>query len=147
MNGLLLEFDERLDLILEAEFKEKYKAAVAIVQDRDRWLLGLAKNTHDDRNNKWVHPGGGIKGRETPAQAAVRETKEETGIRVKAVGKPFSTLKHKGVAFVHCKVTSHGQDPDPNHEFAALGFFTLREMRSLKLYHNVKSLIDRVKSC
>jgi 8-oxo-dGTP pyrophosphatase MutT (NUDIX family) len=147
MTSLILEFDDRLELILEGEFDGDYKSAVAIVQDRDRWLLGLAKNTHDDRNNKWCHPGGGIKRGETPEKAATREAKEETGIKCKAVGKPFSTTKHKGVAFVHCKVTSSGQDPDPNHEFAAMGFFTLREMRSLKLYHNVRSLIDRVRRC
>lgn len=147
MPNLLLEFDDRLELILEAEFDKEYKSAVAIVQDRDRWLLGLAKNTHDDRNNKWVHPGGGIKRGETPEKAAVREAYEETGVRCKAVGEPFSSPKHKGVAFVHCRVRSHNPDLDNNHEFAALGFFTLREMRSLKLYHNVKSLIERVKRC
>lgn len=145
MSDLLLEFDKRLELILEEEFDGEYKAAVAIVQDRDRWLLGLAKNTHDDRNNKWCHPGGGIKRGETPEKAAVREAREETGVRCKAVGKAFSMANRKGVAFVHCKVTSRDQDLDNNSEFAALGFFTLREMRSLKLYQNVKSLIERVK--
>jgi|6_EtaG_2_1085325.scaffolds.fasta_scaffold60500_2 8-oxo-dGTP pyrophosphatase MutT (NUDIX family) len=147
MSTLLFKFDQQLDTILEDEFKKEYKSAVAIVQDHDRWLLGLAKNTHDDRNNKWCHPGGGIKRGESPEKAATREAYEETGVRCKAVGEAFSTLKHKNVAFVHCKVSSRNPELDNNQEFAALGFFTLREMRSLKLYHNVKSLIERVKRC
>lgn len=147
MTNLLLEFDNQLELILEGEFDGDYKSAVAIVQDKDRWLLGLAKNTGDSRNNKWCHPGGGIKRGESPEKAATREAREETGVRCRAVGEAFSTPKHKGVAFVHCKVSSHAPDLNNNHEFAALGFFTLREMRSLKLYHNVKSLIERVKRC
>ena len=139
----LSNFDQSLDLILEDEFKEDFKSAVAIVQDRDRWLLGLAQRTSDDRSYKWCHPGGGIK-RESPEKAAERECYEETGIRCKAVGKPFTMAKHKGVAFVHCKVKSGGQDLDPNHEFSALGFFKIRELKSLKLYDNVRELIKRV---
>jgi 8-oxo-dGTP diphosphatase len=136
-------FDNVLERVLCEEI-EPFRAAVGIVQDRNRWLLGLAK-TNDDRNRKWCHPGGGIKRGETPERAAVRETKEETGIRSRAVGEAFKDSKHKGIAFVHCKVTSSGQSPDPNHEFTAMGWFTPQEMRSLKLYKNVKSLIDRVR--
>jgi 8-oxo-dGTP pyrophosphatase MutT (NUDIX family) len=138
-------FDRSLDLILEEEFKEDFNSAVAIVKDRDRWLLGLAKRTGDDRSFKWCHPGGGIKRGESAKKAAERECYEETGIRCRAKGEPFTSPKHKGVAFVPCKVTSSGQDPEPNHEFSALGFFTVRELKSLKLYDNVRDLIDRAK--
>lgn len=140
-------FSETLDNILNEEYSEEYKSAVGIVQDRDRWLLGLAINTGDDRQLKWVHPGGGIKRGESPEEAAVREVREETGIRCKAVGKAFSIPSHKKVAFVHCKVTSSGQDLDNNSEFSALGFFKINELKSLKLYKNVRKLIDRVKQC
>ena len=139
-------FKKTLELILEKELSNDYESAVAIVQDRDRWLLGLSTD-QDSRGGKWCHPGGGIKRGETPEKAATREAYEETGVRCKSVGKAFSTLKHKNVAFVHCRVSSHNPELDNNHEFSALGFFTLREMRSLKLYNNVKSLIERVKRC
>lgn len=138
-------FDETLNNILNEEYNEDYKSAVGIVQDRDRWLLGLAVGTGDDRSGKWVHAGGHIKPGESPKKAAEREVREETGVRCKAVGEPFSIPGHKGVAFVHCKVTSTGQELDNNHEFSALGFFKTRELRSLKLYKNVRKLIERVK--
>ena len=138
-------FEQHLGQVLQEEFDVEVKAAVGIVQDRDRWLLGLAKGTGDDRTGKWVFPGGHVKRGEDPKRAATREVKEETGIRCRAVGEPMFTPDRKGVAFVHCKVSSSEQHLVPNHEFAAVGFFTTREMKSLKLYDNVKKLIDRAK--
>lgn len=145
--GLLLEFDSILEQVLREETEPEFKAAVAIVRQRDRWLLGLAKGTGDDRNGKWIHPGGGIKHRESPKKAAERECFEETGIRCRAVGEPFRVQDHKGVAFVPCTVTSTNQKIDVNHEFAAAGFFTLAELRTLKpLYKNVRKLINRARN-
>lgn len=144
MTILDLTFDARLNTILEAEFSTDYTAAVGIVQCRDKFLLGLAKNTSDDRNNRWVFPGGGIKKGEKTDAAAVREVKEEAGIKCRAVGTPFALPGKKQVAFVHCKAAS-GQDIDFNHEFTAMGWFSRKEMKSLKLYHNVLKLLDRVK--
>jgi len=143
----MVSFEKRLAEILLEEVEPEFESAVGIVQMRNRWLLGLSKS-HGDRKNKWCHPGGGIDRGESPKKAAVREVFEETGIRCKAVGEPFRDIKHKGVAFVHCKVTSHSQKLNPNEEFAAVGFFTLAELRVLKpLYKNVKKLIDQAKKC
>lgn len=122
---------------------KKYKSAVAVVQYKDKWLLGLSTAT-DDRGNKWSSPGGGIKTRETPQKAAEREAFEETGIRCKAVGKPFEMPGKSGVAFVHCKVDGVPRPFKANNEFAALGFFTKKQMKTLSLYSNVLKLIDRV---
>jgi len=135
----------KLRLLTEAaEKKKEYRAAVAIVRNGDKWLLGLAKNTGDDRANKWVFPGGGIKGSETPEEAAIREAKEETGIRCRAISEPLEDAAKPGVAFVVCKTNdSRKENLRPNHEFVLLGWFTRREMRSLKLYENVTRLLDR----
>lgn len=140
-------FHSRLDAILNEEFDENYFAAVGVVQSGDRWLLGLAKNSGDDREGTWVCPGGVIKSKEDPKKAAVREVWEETGIRCTAAGKAFTlplSLNKKGVAFVHCKARA-GQKFHKNHEFAAIGFFTMEEMKSLKLYKNVLPLIKKIK--
>jgi 8-oxo-dGTP diphosphatase len=142
---IIMKFDQILETVLTEEIDVDFKASVGIVQDRDRWLLGLAKRTGDDRTGKWCFPGGHIKRGESPQRAASREVKEETGIRCRVHGDPMVDRGHKGVAFFHCKVSSSNQNPDPNHEFSAVGFFTIQEMRALKLYDNVKSLISRVK--
>jgi 8-oxo-dGTP pyrophosphatase MutT (NUDIX family) len=142
----LFKFSDILEHILYEDTEKEYKSAVAIVEYRDRWLLGMARNTGDDRDSKWVHPGGGIKKGETPEKAAERECFEETGIRCKAVGKAFSMSDRPGVAFVHCRATSGDQKFKPNSEFSALGFFTMAEIRHLKpLFKNVKKLIESVR--
>lgn len=141
--SLLLDFNDRLDAVLVEAFEGEWRAAVGIVQCGDKFLLGLAKNSHDDRENRWVCAGGGVKRGESAEDAAVREVWEETGIRCKAVGKAFRLPDKKDVAFVHCKARP-GQDFDGNKEFAALGWFTRKQMKSLKLYYNVLKLVDRV---
>lgn len=145
--GLLLEFDEILEHVLQEEAEPDFESAVAIVRQRDRWLLGLAKQTGDDRTGKWIHPGGGIKHRETPKKAAERECFEETGIRCRAISEPFRMPDRPSVAFVPCRVTSTNQKIDVNHEFSAAGFFTVAELRTLKpLYKNVRKLIERARN-
>jgi ADP-ribose pyrophosphatase YjhB (NUDIX family) len=141
-----INFESRLSTILEKVCEPELKASVAIVQKGlDKWLLGLS-TASDDRKNKWAFPGGGIKKSEKPEKAAVRECREETGVRCKSVGEYFKFGDKKHVAFVHCKVVGTIK-LDNNSEFAALGFFTLKEMDSLKLYRNVRNLIKRVQSC
>ena len=137
-----IEIEQIANLITEDPNEvKKYFAAVAVVHRRDKWLLGLS-TASDDRKDKWCFPGGGIKNSEKPETAACRECKEETNISCTAAGKAFEVRNKPGVAFVHCRATS--ETYKPNHEFTAMGWFTRRQMRQLKLYNNVLSLIDRV---
>lgn len=138
-------FRDRLEQLLTEEHDQDFTSAVAIVQNRNKWLLGLANNTGDGRTGKWCHPGGHIKRGETPEKAAVREAWEETGVRCKAVGDAFRMPGYKNIAFVHCKVTNTKQKLNNNHEFSALGFFKFDELKSLKLFGNAKKLIERVR--
>lgn len=129
------------DILLEAT---EYKSAVAVVYYRDKWLLGLAQNTYDDRSGKWCNVGGGMKSGETPEKAAVRECFEEAGIRVKAVQKLPDERDKPGVAFILCRAQNYDQTKlKPNHEFAAMGWFNSKDMRGIKLYNNIKRLISK----
>ena len=137
----MLNYKQALDLIFEDAEKD-YKASVAIIQYKDKWLLGLSSAT-DDRENKWCFPGGHIKRGESPKQAVVREVFEETGLRCKVIGDVIKHSSKPHVAFFHCKLTRQGQKFDMNNEFKALGWFKLADMRGLKLYSNVKTLISK----
>lgn len=119
----------------------KYRAAVAVISHGNKWLLGLSKSD-DDRKDLWCWPGGGVKGSEDVEKAAEREGWEETGVRSKSAGRVTTLPGKSGVAFVRCTATS--TKLTPNHEFSALGWYTRREMRSLKLYPNVLTLIDKL---
>jgi 8-oxo-dGTP pyrophosphatase MutT (NUDIX family) len=118
-----------------------FHAAVAVVGHNGKWLLGLSKSD-DDRRDKWCMPGGGIKNGENPEDAAIRECWEESGVRCKHLRRAIRDSKKPGVAFVRCKAAD--TRIKPNHEFAVMGWFTRREMKSLALYSNVTRIIDRV---
>jgi 8-oxo-dGTP diphosphatase len=56
--------------------------AVAVVTSRVGVLIGRRR----DGNPPWTFPGGKIEAGESPVDAAVRETLEETGLQVRATG-------------------------------------------------------------
>jgi 8-oxo-dGTP pyrophosphatase MutT (NUDIX family) len=120
----------------------KFKAAVAVVKLNNKYLLGLAKSK-DDRNNTWCFPGGKIERGESIFKAAEREVFEETGIKCRAT-KIYELPMVKHVAFVACRVIV---TPNlvANSEFSVLGFYNYQELRSLKLYHNVRNIIELVR--
>lgn len=121
----------------------KYKAAIAIVKDsHNRILLGLCKND-DFRHNRWCFPGGHIESGETPKQAVVREVFEETGIRCKPDDdKKMFLHGRKDIVFVCCKATS-GQ-PKDSEEMTHTGFFSRKEIRSLRTTANVVDILNNL---
>jgi 8-oxo-dGTP pyrophosphatase MutT (NUDIX family) len=143
--SIKIKFDDIIDQIITEQTEPEFTSAVAIARYRDRWLLGLSKNS-DERKGKWCHPGGHIRSGEKPTHAATRECFEETGIRCDAIGEPFRMVSYKGVAFVPCRIVKSGQKIDVNNEFSAAGLFSMEEIRNLRpLYKNVKQLIERAK--
>ncbi len=57
--------------------------ALAIIRHQGRWLVSR-RGAGRVFAGLWEFPGGRVEGAETPAQAAVRETREETGLQVEA---------------------------------------------------------------
>ena len=57
------------------------RACGALIQDN---VILMVRHVEPSRSY-WTLPGGGIEAGETPAEAAVREVWEETGLRVRAV--------------------------------------------------------------
>lgn len=128
----------------DADHVRKYAAAVSIVKYKDSWLLGLS-SAKDDRAWKWCFAGGGINGNESPEQAAVRECKEETGIQCVVVG-PIIDLDNKpGVAFIPCRVRHTQKPKSRTKEFVSVAFIKERDLKNLKLHHNVLELIRRAR--
>ena len=127
----------KLSILSEA----KGKAAVAVIEYHGKVLLGQSK-ADDDRKGMWCFPGGHIRKGEAPQRAAVREAKEETGVTCRVVNGPLTTTEKPTVQFFHCKCSTETA-PKPNNEFNAMGWFTSREMRGLKLYHNVRDILGR----
>lgn len=53
---------------------------------------------YNKKLNKWLQPGGHIEGKETPEETAIRETFEETGIKIKIIGPSFDNEKFQPIA-------------------------------------------------
>lgn len=53
------------------------------------WRLGLV---HHNRFAKWMLPGGHVEADENPAQAALREVREETGLAATLLASPATPL-------------------------------------------------------
>lgn len=83
---------------------------VIIVQD-GKVLMGLRKGAHG--TGTWSFPGGHLEYGETPEICAVRETLEETGMRVEAIGSIGFTNdifeeegKHYVTLFIRARIVS-----------------------------------------
>lgn len=70
-----------------------FTASAVVLDDADRVLL-----VHHNKSGMWLYPGGHVDENETPAEAAVREVIEETGIRATVLGE---------TEFAHTAVASH----------------------------------------
>lgn len=93
------------------------KIAVAIVMHANRFLVGQ-RAVGTVLAGKAEFPGGKIRDRESPADAAVRECLEETGLEVQVIRR-FAVVQHQydhGLLELHffaCRLTDADALPQP----------------------------------
>jgi len=110
---------------------------------------------HHRDTNRWVAPGGSIEPGETPADAAVREMYEETGLFVDLVeiigvyGGPEFVVNYSNgdrtsyvmTVFKSTKISGNLEAIDK--EAKELAYFTLEEAMSLDIPDWIKKLLPR----
>ena len=80
---------------MEEKILERQYCASAYTIDFENKKILLMYNK---KLKKWLQPGGHIEGKETPEETAIRETFEETGIKIKIIGPTFDNKKFQPVA-------------------------------------------------
>ena len=83
--------------------------AVALVRRADGRLLIQRRPPEGLLGGLWEFPGGKVRDAERPADAAVRETREETGLEVRVLG-PAGSVEH---AYSHFRITLHAFHAEP----------------------------------
>ncbi|MEG2322003.1 MAG: NUDIX domain-containing protein [Bacilli bacterium] len=109
---------------------------------------------HHQKFDCWVQPGGHIEENELPEETALRETYEETGVRIKLVGqrfpreddfiKPLGIQKNRGkdgslhVDIIYAAIPLL-QDVIPNDdEIDQCAWFNIEELENIKVFPDIK---------
>lgn len=74
--------------------ERQYCASAYTINFKDKTILLM----YNKKLNKWLQPGGHIEGKELPEDTAIRETFEETGIKIKIIGNSFKERKYEPIA-------------------------------------------------
>jgi len=109
---------------------------MAILQEEH---ILLVRQTYRDRTF-WTFPGGGIEPDETPKEAAVRETKEEVNLEVKALRLLYQGPRMSGEGTYYCYLgqivrgqVALGNDPelsDDVQELHEARWFPVQEVQN-----------------
>ena len=131
-------------------------ASVFLINPEDKRIL-LVKHK---KFNKWVQPGGHIEDEETPEEAALRETYEETGIKVKLLGerfpreddfiKPLRIQKNRNkegdvhIDIIYAGVPVNDVEGHISDESIDLHWFTRKELDYIDLFPDIKITYDYI---
>lgn len=120
--------------------------SAAIITDGDRVLM--VRRRVKEGELSWQFPAGAIEAGESPEEAAVRETLEETGLKVEAtglIGQRVHPKTQREMSYTACRVVggeAHVADAD---ELDAVAWVTLDEIPEYvpyPLYDKVQEYLD-----
>lgn len=136
--------------------KRQYCASAFTLDSDNRILL-----MYNKKLEKWLQPGGHIEDLETPIEAAIRETFEETGINIEIIGERLSPMGDINPIAIERYINSVGDMIDiqylgrpineslNNFEDNKTGFFSISELEDMdveeEIIIKVKELIIKFK--
>ncbi len=129
---------------------KEFCASVFVVNPNNSKILLC----HHQKFNCWVQPGGHIENNETPEETALRETYEETGVRVKLIGerfpreddfiRPLGIQKNRGKdGSLHIDITYVGiplsqDDVIEDEEIDRCDWFSYEQLDDIEVFPDIK---------
>jgi 8-oxo-dGTP diphosphatase len=121
--------------------EQKPPISMAIITHGDKVLM--IRRRQREGKLSWAFPGGGIEAGETPEQAAVRETLEETSLEVKSVqviGARIHPSTGADMTYVACEPVAGEARVEDSEELAEVAWVSLEEIPTYVPY----GLFDKV---
>jgi ADP-ribose pyrophosphatase YjhB (NUDIX family)/GNAT superfamily N-acetyltransferase len=124
---------ERINDDPDASFEWRYtlglEGACAVVFDEAGRVL-VVRELSGSARGRYGFPGGALEAGETPAEGAVRETREETGATVEVESRVGSYGSDNGhvVHVFRCRLLAGSAELQPGGELAEVGWFAPREI-------------------
>ncbi len=131
-------------------------ASVFVINPEDKKIL-LTKHK---KFNKWTQPGGHIEHDEAFEETALRETYEETGIKVKLLGerfpreddyiRPLGIQKNRGtqgdvhIDVIYAAIPVGNTEPKVSFESTNVKWFSREELETLNCFPDIKITYDYV---
>lgn len=128
----------------------EFCASAFVVNPIDKKILLC----HHKTFNRWVQPGGHIELGETPEETALRETYEETGVRIKLIGerfpreddflRPLGIQRNRGKdGSLHVDITYVGIPLSQDNvigddEIDRYAWFSMEELNDLDVFQDIK---------
>ena len=128
----------------------QFCASAFVVNPIDKKILLC----HHKKFNKWVQPGGHIEDNELPEETALRETYEETGVRIKLIGdrfpreddfiRPLGIQRNRGKdGSLHVDITYVGiplsqDDIIEDDEIDRSAWFSMEELNDIECFQDIK---------
>ncbi|MFF3324939.1 NUDIX hydrolase [Streptomyces sp. NPDC002889] len=128
------------------ETDQKPPISMAIITSGDKVLM--IRRRQREGKLSWAFPGGGIEQGETPEQAAVRETLEETALEVKAVrvlGNRIHPDTGADMTYVACEPVAGEARVEDAEELAEVAWIRLDDIPTYVpwgLYPPVQEYLD-----
>jgi len=133
----------------------RHFCASAYIIDPETKKILLVKHK---KFGKWVQPGGHIEHNEFPEEAAIRETYEETGIKIKLLGerfpreddfvRPLGIQCNRKEGYMQIDVLYYGVpigNTEPyvdDEETIAARWFSREELDELNVFEDIKITMD-----
>lgn len=126
---------------METRPREKCGSTFVIDKKRNKILLIYHKKFQN-----WIQPGGHLKEGETPQQGAIRETFEETGVKVRLVNEnPFIIEEYNNFVgnLIDYQFLAEPIEENPelvnSSESFAVDWFSLEELKEIPVFPDVKT--------